>query len=101
MESNKKWYQRTYSQNRNSLKDFKIKLMVTKGEKLGGGTKWEVGTDIYMLLYVEGISNKDLLYSTGKSTQHFAVTHVGKESEKECTCVTDSPCNTPETNSTL
>ena len=33
----KKWYKWTYLQNRNRLTDFKNKLMVTKGERLGGG----------------------------------------------------------------
>ena len=44
---------------------------------------WEVGTGIYALLYVEQMSNKDLLYSTKKSTQSSAGAYVGKESERE------------------
>ena len=32
-----KCHKRTYSQDKNRLKDFKTKLMVTKGETLGGG----------------------------------------------------------------
>ena len=51
MESNKKQYKRTYSQNRNRLKDFKTKLMVTEGEALRGGIDCEVGTCIYTLIY--------------------------------------------------
>ena len=41
--------------------------MVTEGEMLWGGMGWEVGIGIYTLLYTKLISNKDLLYSTGKS----------------------------------
>ena len=40
-------------QNRNRLKDFETKVMVTNGETLGGWIKWEVGIDIYTLLHME------------------------------------------------
>ena len=49
----------------------------------GGGINWEIGTDIYTLLYIKQISNKDLLYSTGNSTQYSVMTYMGKESKKE------------------
>ena len=49
------------------LKKKKSKLMVTGGKE-GGGINWEIGMDIYTLLYMKQISNKDLLYSTGNST---------------------------------
>ena len=55
--------------------------MITKGEMLQGGVNQEVGIDIYTLLYK--INNKDLLQSTGESTQHSVITSMGKESEKE------------------
>ena len=32
-----------------------------------GGINWEVGIDVYRLLYVNHITNKDLLYGTGNS----------------------------------
>ena len=57
--------------------------MVTKGEELWGGTNWEAGIGIYTLLYAKQIGNKNLVYSTGKSTQYSAITYMGKESEKE------------------
>ena len=38
----KKWYKWTYLQNRNRLADLENKLMVTKGERLGGGDKLEI-----------------------------------------------------------
>ena len=48
------------------------------------GINWKFGIDIYTLLYIKQITNKDLLYSTGNSTQYFIITYKGKESEKEC-----------------
>ena len=56
--------------------------MVTGG-KGGGGINWEIGIDIYTPLYIKYISNKDLLYSTGKSTQYPVMAYIGKESKKE------------------
>ena len=37
----------------------------------------------YTQLYIKQIINKDLLYSTGNSTQCSVITYVGKESEQE------------------
>ena len=48
MEYNLKYFKRTYSQNRNRLKDFETKLMVTKG---WGEINQEVGINIYTTLY--------------------------------------------------
>ena len=42
-----------------------------------------LGNDIYTLLYVKQITDKDLLYSTGNSTQHSLMVYMGKESKKE------------------
>ena len=50
------------------------------------------------------IDNRDLLYSTGNSTQYSVMAYTGKESKKRvdiCICITDSLCCTPETNKTL
>ena len=33
--------------------DVENKLTVTKGEKKGGGINWEMGIDIYTLLYIK------------------------------------------------
>ena len=49
----------------------------------GGGINWKTGVDIYTLLYIKQITNKDLLYSTGNSTQHSVMAYTGKESKKE------------------
>ena len=55
--------------------------MVTGGK--GGRDKLEIGIDIYTLLYIKLITNKDLLYSTGNSTQYSVMAYMGKESKKE------------------
>ena len=56
--------------------------MDTKGET-GGGINWEIGTDTYTLVHIKSITNKDLLYSTGNSTQYSVMGYIGKESNKE------------------
>ena len=73
---------------------------------------WEIGIDIYTLLCIKQITNKDLLYSTGNSTQCLVIIYKGKESEKEYIYVytyiyvptyiyihflSESLCCTPET----
>ena len=61
--------------------------MDTKGGKWwwggGSGMNWEIGIGIYTLLYIKQLPNKDLLYSTRKSTQYTVMTYMGKESKKE------------------
>lgn len=49
----------------------------------GGGVSDRVGTDIFMLLYMEQTSDRDLLYSTWTFTQYCVVASLGKDSEKE------------------
>ena len=49
--------------------------------------EWEFGISRCKLLYIEWISNKVLLYSTGKSIQYPVVNHNGKQYEKECVYV--------------
>ena len=49
-------------------------LMVTREEGLGGGIVREFGIDIYTLLYLKWITNKDLLHSTGNSAQYYVTT---------------------------
>ena len=61
--------------------------MVIKGERGKGQINWEIGTDINTLLYIKQITNKNLLYSTGNSTQYSVITYMGKESKEEWICV--------------
>ena len=37
---------------------------------------------IYTPLYIKYVINKDVLYSTGNSTQYSVITYMGKEFEK-------------------
>ena len=67
--------------NRSRVTDVENKLMVTRG--WGGGISWEIGIDIYTLLYIKYITNKNLLYSTGNSTQYSVLAYLGKESKKK------------------
>ena len=41
-----------------------------------------------------------MTYCIAQGTQYFIISHMGKESEKECVCVsvTESLCCTPEIN---
>ena len=42
----------TYLQSRNRNTDVENKLTVTKGGS-GGGMNWEIGSDIYTLIYIK------------------------------------------------
>ena len=44
---------------------------------------WEIGVDIYTLLYIKKVTNKNLLNSTGNSSQYSEMAYMGKESKKE------------------
>ena len=57
--------------------------MVTKGERRGGGTNWEVRINTYKQLYIRQVSNKDLLCGIGNYTQYLVITYNGKEAEKK------------------
>ena len=66
------------------LQTEKTNLWLPKGNGgVGGGINQEVAINIYTLLYIKQIINKDLLYSTGDSTQYSAITYMRKESKKE------------------
>ena len=43
----------------------------------------EFGNNMYTLLYIKQITNKDLLYSTGNYIKYPIITYNGKESKKE------------------
>ena len=65
-----------------SLKPYNLRNdahVVTRGEGWEeGGTVRELGIDMYTLLYLRWITNKDLLYSTGNSAQCYVTTYMGK-----------------------
>ena len=63
-----------------------------------------LGINRYILLHINQINNKILLYSTESYIQYFVITYHGKESEKEyklCIYINKSLCCTPEINTTL
>lgn len=70
---------------------------------MGRGTDWEVGIDIYTLLYIKEITCKDQLRSTRNSIQYSIMTHMGKNIKKSgyCVCITGSLCHTLETKTIL
>ena len=53
----------------------------------GAGMNGGFGIGLSILLYMEGLANRKLLYSTGNSIQYFIVVYMGKESVKEWICV--------------
>ena len=54
-----------------ALTDLENELMVISTEKWEEGTVGKFGTDMYTLLYLNWITNKDLLYITGTSAQYY------------------------------
>ena len=72
----KKW-----EQNQNRVTHIENKLMVTRGSSLGREMSWEIGIDKYTLLDIKQTANKNLLCSTGNSTQYSVMTYMGKESK--------------------
>ena len=53
----------------------------------GGGIKWEIGIDIHTLLPTKYITNKDLLYSTGNSTQSSVMIYMERNLKKVAICI--------------
>ena len=49
--------------------DLKKKLMASRGEEWEEGVVREFGIDLYTVLYLRWITNKDLLFSTWNSAQ--------------------------------
>ena len=58
-------------------------LFTTTRGKWEGGMSWEIGTDIDTLLCIKQITNENLLYSIGNSTQCSVVTHMGRKPKKD------------------
>ena len=48
-----------------------------------GGIRWEIGTDISTLQYIKQVTNKNLRYSTGNSTQYPVMVYIRKEYKEE------------------
>ena len=64
--------------------------MVDKGTVGRGGMDWKFGVSRckLVLIYIEWINNKVLIYSTGNYIQYPMINHNGKElKKKECVCL--------------
>ena len=59
--------------------DIENRLVVAKGERVGGGMDWEIGVSRCKLFYIEWIKNKVLLHSTENYIQYPMINHNGKE----------------------
>ena len=57
--------------------DVENKFIVIRGKR-GRGINREFGIDIYTLLYMKKITNKNLLYSTENSTQYSVMANMGE-----------------------
>ena len=57
--------------------------MIARGEGGKEGIVGEFGMDMYTLLYLKWITNKDLLYSTGNSAECYVAAWRGEEFGRE------------------
>ena len=69
-----KRYKWIYFQNRHRLTDLGKELLVARGRELGEGMVREFGRDMYTLLHLKWITNKDLPYKTGNAAQNYGTT---------------------------
>jgi len=61
----------------------KLYLLWLGGGRMGEGIVREFGMDMYTLLYIKWITNKDLLYSTGNSAKCYTAAWMEGESGSE------------------
>ena len=80
--------------------DIEHRLVVAKGEGLGGGMEWDAGVSRCKLLYIDWINNKVLPYSTENYIQYLMINHNGKEYFKNV-YITESLFCTAVVNTTL
>ena len=59
----------------------KANLLLPRGK--WGKINWDIGTDIYTLLYIKQIPNRKVLYSTENSTQNCIMIYTQTVSKKE------------------
>ena len=71
-----------YHKNRNTVTDVENKRL--PGRKWGEGVNWKTGCVLTYTHYsIKQITNKDVLSSTGNSSQHSVKNDMGKESDNE------------------
>ena len=79
-----------------------MNLLVARWEAQGEGIIREYGMDMYTLLYLKWITNKDPLYSIWNSIQCYVVSLDKRRVwGRVDTCITESLCCPPETITTL
>ena len=71
--------QKNLLKHRNKLTDFKTNLMVTIGETTAGEGRIGTVEITYTHYRVKQMINENLPQSTGKSTQQFVITYMGKK----------------------
>ena len=93
----KKRYIWTYLQNRNRISDVKNKHDY-QGVR-GRGINWETGVDIYTLLYIKQITNKDSTIVQHRELYSVLCSGLNRKIilERVDICITDSHDCTPET----
>ena len=62
-----------------NLQILKSNIWLPKGKPWERGINWEDGIDKHTLLYIEYMTNKDLMYKTGRSTQCSVITYMRKK----------------------
>ena len=67
--------------------DLENKLIVTRGKDWGEGIVREFGIDMYTLLYLKWITNKDIQCSLGNTAQCYMAAWMGGESGGKWICV--------------
>ena len=89
-------------QNRKRLTDLENKLMVAR-EGWREGIVREFGMDMYTVLYLKWIANKDLLSSTWNSAQCYVAAQMGRDFGGEWIHIrlAECLCCSPETITTL
>ena len=83
---------------RNRITDVENKLVVAKGEGVGGGMEWEAGVSRRKLLYIEWINNRSYCIAQGTAIVEKSIYKIR---ECICICITESLCCTAEINTTL
>ena len=64
----------SYSTHAFSVNESTMYIIAVTTRKVRGGIVGEFGTDMYTLLYLIWITNKDLLYGTGNPAQDYVTT---------------------------
>ena len=85
------WDGKTGYKRTSTKQSYGNRLTFTRGK--GGRVTWEPGwTNTTAVHKIQQITSKNLLCSTGSSTQYSVMANVGKECKRADICITDSFC---------